>query len=52
VNVCDGNEEENMITIAALLSSVATLIVAMAALYLIIRLIQLVDVLSDQIKKP
>ena len=41
-----------MATIAAILASVATLVVAVAALYLLVRIGQVVDTLSDHLKKP
>jgi uncharacterized protein YoxC len=40
-----------MLAIAAVLSAVATLLVALAALYLLVKLAQVVDLLSEELKK-
>ena len=45
------DEEEAMLAIAALVSAVATLVVALAAVYLIVKLAQVVDLLSDELKR-
>lgn len=45
------NEEEGMLAIAALVTAVATLVVALAAVYLIVKLVQVVNLLSDELTR-
>jgi uncharacterized protein YoxC len=40
-----------MLAIAALVSAVATLLVALAAVFLLVKLVQVADLLSDELKR-